>query len=82
MNQISLSKPTIIKFISPGDLLIVFPFVTIFENNQRHSVSSRIIDFDFGENDGRKRLIPETADFIGSYGLPWGLSFIHSTGIC
>lgn len=44
LNQISLSKPTIIKFISPGDFLIIFPFVTIFDNNQRHSVRSGFRD--------------------------------------
>lgn len=82
LNQVSLSKPIIIKFISPGDLLI-FPFVNIFENNQRHSVRSGfkdnwLIDFDFGQNVKRKRLTPEITAIIGSYGLPWGLTFIHS----
>lgn len=43
-NQISLSTPIIIKFISPGNLLIIFPFVNIFENNQRHSVRSGFKD--------------------------------------
>ena len=53
MNQISLSKPTIISFTSPGDCLVfffvvvvvfVFPFVYIFKNNQRQSVGADFKD--------------------------------------
>lgn len=41
MNQISLSKPTIINFTSPGGCLVVFfSFVYIFKNNQRQSVGA------------------------------------------
>lgn len=71
LNQISLSKLIILKFISPGDLCYFF-LLFIYSRISRDKVLghiSGIIDFLFGRNVKMKRLTPEINVFIGSVDL-------------
>lgn len=79
LNHLSLSKLTIIKFISQVTLLffLLCTYSRIIRGEVLGQIS-RIIDICFGRNVKRKRLTPEITEFIGSYNLLQILSFIYS----